>query len=284
MRPVLALIAYALFAKDVKKALPIAMAVEIFHNFSLVHDDIMDQAPLRRGQPTVHTKYNVNTGILAGDVMLVYAYEYLLQIGEADKVQKLVSIFNKVAIRVCEGQQYDMNFEKRMNVTIGEYLEMIRGKTAALIAGSLALGAVAAGASADDVAHLEAFGENVGLAFQLQDDYLDTFGDPEKVGKKPGGDIIQNKKTFLVLRALELANPQQRSQLEHYLSGTGFDEQEKIDAVIRILRDLDIPGLTLALKVELQEEAFRHLEQVQAIAGDKELLRRLSLDLIGRDS
>ncbi|PHN01177.1 polyprenyl synthetase family protein [Flavilitoribacter nigricans] len=284
LRPVLALIAYSLFRKDVERALPAAMAVEVFHNFSLVHDDIMDEAPLRRGKPSVHTKYNINTGILSGDVMLIYTYEYLLQIDDPEKIRKMVSVFNKVAIKVCEGQQYDMDFEQRSDVTIDEYIEMIRFKTAALIAGSLALGAIAAGAADEDVRHLEAFGENIGLAFQLQDDYLDTFGDPEKVGKKAGGDIAQNKKTFLILRALEVAGPEQRRELEKYMGSTDFDEQEKITAVMDILRSLDIPAQILSRKQFYQDEAFRHLNEVNTINQNTQILYDLSMDLIGRES
>lgn len=284
LRPVLTLIAYALFADDRERALPAAMAVEVFHNFSLVHDDIMDEAPLRRGKPSVHTKYGINTGILSGDVMLIYTYEYLLRIGDPEKIKQMIAVFNQVAIRVCEGQQYDMNFEKRADVTIREYLEMIRFKTAALIAGSLSLGAIAAGASESDVKNLEAFGENIGIAFQLQDDYLDTFGDPEKVGKKPGGDIVQNKKTFLVLRALELAAPDQKEQLEDYMSNDRYSEAEKISGVIHLLEALDIPARTLTLKQSYQDLAFEHLAKVNATHLSTQILRDLSLDLIGRES
>jgi geranylgeranyl diphosphate synthase type II len=284
LRPVLALMAYALFQKDVERALPAAMAVEIFHNFSLVHDDIMDEAPLRRGKPSVHTKYGLNSGILSGDVMLIYTYEYLLKIGDPEKIKKMVAVFNRVAIQVCEGQQYDMDFEKRSDVTIEEYIEMIRNKTAALISGSLALGAIAAGAPEADVKNLEAFGENIGLAFQLQDDYLDTFGDPEKVGKKAGGDIVQNKKTFLILRALEIAPPDQRQILENYMSSTDFDEQQKIRAVMQILQSLDIPAQILTRKQAYQDQAFQHLRKVNSTHQTTQLLYELSLDLIGRES
>jgi geranylgeranyl diphosphate synthase type II len=285
LRPALVLLAYTLFRDDVKKALPVAMAVEIFHNFTLVHDDIMDDAPLRRGMPTVHTKYNINTGILSGDVMLIDCYEYLLKVDAPHSVKQLVSIFNKVAIKVCEGQQYDMNFEKRTDVTIAEYVEMIKRKTAALIAGSLALGAGAAEASEENIRHLSSFGENIGIAFQMQDDYLDTFGDPQKVGKKTGGDIIQNKKTFLILRALELAEPPVKKRLEDYFNGTHVDEKEKVDQVTQILHELDIPALTLQFKQEYQDRAFRHLDALQgADPAGVETLRELSLSLIGREA
>lgn len=284
LRPVLTLMAYSLFQKDIERALPAAMAVEVFHNFSLVHDDIMDEAPLRRGKPSVHTKYGINSGILSGDVMLIYSYEYLLKIGDPEKIKKMVAVFNRVAIQVCEGQQYDMDFEKRSDVTIDAYIEMIRNKTAALISGSLALGAIAAGAPEADVENLEAFGENIGLAFQLQDDYLDTFGDPQKVGKKAGGDIVQNKKTFLILRALEIAGPAQQQALEKYMSSTDFDEEEKIRAVKEILQSLDIPTLLLDRKQAYQDQAFQHLRQVRTINQSTQHLYDLSMDLIGRES
>lgn len=285
LRPVLVLLAYTLFKEDVKKALPVAMAVEVFHNFTLVHDDIMDDAPLRRGKPSVHTKYDLNTGILSGDVMLIDCYEYLLKMDAPQRVKQLVSIFNKVAIKVCEGQQYDIDFEKRNDVTIEEYVEMIKRKTAALISGSLALGAVAAGASESDVHHLSAFGENIGIAFQMQDDYLDTFGDPQKVGKKTGGDIIQNKKTFLILRALELAEPSVRRQLENYYSGTHFNEEEKVKEVSSLLRSLQIPEIALQVKQQYQDRAFEHLNAVQAPRETGiATLRELSLALIGREA
>ncbi|MEZ4994607.1 MAG: polyprenyl synthetase family protein [Saprospiraceae bacterium] len=285
LRPVLVLLAYDLFRDDVKKALPVAMAVEIFHNFTLVHDDIMDAAPLRRGMPSVHTKYDINTGILSGDVMLIDCYEYLLKVNASQRLKQLVSIFNKVAIKVCEGQQYDIDFEKRTDVTIEEYVEMIKRKTATLIAGSLALGATTAEAPEEDIQHLSAFGENIGIAFQMQDDYLDTFGDPQKVGKKTGGDIIQNKKTFLILKAMALAAPAQRRQLETYFSGTHFDETEKVERVTLILHQLNIPKLTLQIKQQYQDEAFRHLDAIHAARPEGiATLRELSLSLIGREA
>lgn len=285
LRPVLVLLAYSLFKDDVEKALPVAMAVEVFHNFTLVHDDIMDDAPLRRGQPSVHTKYDLNTGILSGDVMLIDCYEYLLKVDSPQRVKQLVSIFNKVAIKVCEGQQYDIDFEKRGDVTIEEYLEMIKRKTAALIAGSLALGATTAGASIQDVQHLSAFGENIGIAFQIQDDYLDTFGDPAKVGKKTGGDIVQNKKTILILRALELAEPPVQQQLLKLCSAADLHETEKVKQVTAILHTLGIPERTLRIKQQYQDIAFDHLNAVQAVNQKGiDTLRELSLSLIGREA
>ncbi|MFK8104543.1 MAG: polyprenyl synthetase family protein, partial [Saprospiraceae bacterium] len=184
LRPLLLLMGYNLFGERVEEALPAAFAIEIFHNFSLLHDDIMDEAPLRRGKPSVHVKYNVNTGILSGDVMLIYAYQYLARLSVLPRYAKIVELFNQLAIDVCEGQQYDMNFEEEEQVALSAYLKMIELKTAALIGGALGMGAVIGGASEKDMEQLMQFGRNIGIAFQIQDDILDTFGDPEKFGKK----------------------------------------------------------------------------------------------------
>lgn len=283
LRPALLLYGYQLFDEKVEKALPAAYAVEIFHNFSLVHDDIMDAAPLRRGKPTVHHKYNINTGILSGDVMLIYAYEYLLRTQDTPVIGDLVKIFNRFAIEVCEGQQMDMDFEKQADVTILQYLKMIELKTAALIGGALELGARIGGASALDAAHLAAFGRNAGIAFQLQDDWLDTFGDPTKVGKKPGGDIIQNKKTYLIIKALELANPALRTELLQWMSTTTSNEAEKIERVVSILKALDIPNIVEAAKGSFMQEAYTHLAQVQGNEEIKQELVALADKLANRD-
>jgi geranylgeranyl diphosphate synthase, type II len=284
LRPILALIGYSLFRDEPAEASPIAMAVEVFHNFTLVHDDIMDAAPLRRGQPTVHHRYGINAGILSGDAMLITAYRYLEKTPEHEALPALLQTFNEVALEVCEGQQYDMDFETRQDVSIPEYLRMIELKTAALIGGSLELGAIAAGAGRSDRENLRNFGRQIGIAFQLQDDILDTFGDPDKVGKKPGGDIAQNKKTFLVLKALEIADAPTHAQLMGYLSTKPEDEAGKIAAVTQILRRLGIPELAEAAKQQYQDEAFRCLDAVQGQAARKALLRELSLGLMGRQS
>lgn len=284
LRPILSLLGFSLFRDEAEEALPIAMAVEVFHNFTLVHDDIMDAAPLRRGQPTVHYRYGVNTGILSGDAMLISAYEFLYKAEKPAALPALLQAFNRVAIEVCEGQQYDMDFENREDVAIAEYLRMIELKTAALIGGSLELGAIAAGAAAADVANLRAFGRQIGIAFQLQDDILDTFGDPQKVGKKPGGDIAQNKKTFLILKALEIADADTRATLAGYLSAKPENEAEKIAAVTQILQQLGIPALAEQAKAGYQEEAFRCLQAVAAPDERKALLRELALGLMARQS
>lgn len=283
LRPALALLSYELFRGDVERALPVAHAVEVFHNFSLVHDDIMDQAPLRRGQPTVHHRYGVNTAILSGDVMLIYVYEFLLRQPNRDRLDEVIRVFNRVAIEVCEGQQLDMNFEQRSDVSIEEYIDMVGKKTAALISGSLELGALVAGAGRDDVDRLSAFGRHIGIAFQLQDDILDTFGDPAKFGKKVGGDIAQNKKTFLILKALESADAPTRKRLLELMGATGGDEQAKIDAVTALLKSLHVPEMAEAEKQRHQQLAFGYFRAVSAPPERKATLLELTESLIGRE-
>ena len=264
LRPALALMGCQLFGKPATDALPAAMAVEIFHNFSLLHDDIMDEAPLRRGQPTVHEHFGINAGILSGDVMLIEAYRYLCQSPAEAPLDRLLSIFNQMAVEVCEGQALDMDFENRNDVTLPEYLLMIEQKTSALIGAALALGAVTAGADEQAQYHLDAFGRNIGLAFQIQDDLLDTFGDPGQFGKKTGGDIARNKKTFLVLKALEIATPEQRSALQSLLHDNYLPETEKIDSVKNLFAQLNITDLAENTKSEFQQTAILHLDAIQA--------------------
>ncbi|MBK7872603.1 MAG: polyprenyl synthetase family protein [Saprospiraceae bacterium] len=283
LRPVLALMGYQIFDANIERALPVAFAVEIFHNFSLVHDDIMDEAPLRRGKPTVHHQYNINTGILSGDVMLIYAYEYLLKVDNADIHSELVKVFNRVAIEVCEGQQMDMNFERRQDVNISEYLKMIELKTAALIGGALELGALVAGASAQHASQLALFGRNAGIAFQLQDDLLDAFGDPEKVGKRLGGDIAQNKKTYLILKALELANAPIASELKQLMNAKPTDEASKIQAVKEILLSLNIPTEVEQAKDSFLQQAKTNLASIAGLDSSKQALLKLAEKLANRD-
>ena len=281
VRPVLALIACDLFGKNPIKALPAAMAVEIFHNFSLVHDDIMDDAPLRRGQPTVHEKYSANTAILSGDVMLVKAYQALEQVADPRQKSDLFKIFSQVAVEVCEGQQMDMDFEKREAVAIQEYIKMIELKTAALLAGSLQMGAILADVSPKEVDTLGQVGRNIGIAFQLQDDYLDTFGDPAFFGKKVGGDIVQNKKTYLFLKALEVANETQKEELRHcYFEYQGL-EADKINQVKSIFESLGIPSVSKELMQTYQSCALKLLESLSSTR--KELLLGLIDDLMVRE-
>ncbi len=273
LRPILVLMAYHLYRDDYESALPIAYAVEIFHNFTLVHDDIMDEAVLRRGKTTVHRKWDSKTAILSGDVMLIYAYDYLTRFGDDTRLPAMVRTFNRLAREVCEGQQYDMNFEGQETVTIPDYLRMIELKTSVLIAGALELGAIAAGAREADVEELRAFGIKVGVAFQIQDDILDTFGDPEKVGKTKGGDIIQNKKTYLILKAFERGTPAQREELVQLMRTTPVDPADKVIRVTELLAELDIPKTARADQDQLCAEAFGHLDAVDLPERRKAHLR-----------
>ncbi len=282
LRPILVLMAYNLYETDIKAALPIAQAVEIFHNFSLVHDDIMDEAPLRRGKPTVHYKYDTNTGILSGDVMLIYAYHYLLKIEEKELIPEIIKIFTEVAEAVCIGQQYDMDFETSNEVTIPEYLMMVEHKTALLLVGALKMGAILAKATAEDVFNLGEFGRNIGIAFQLQDDILDTFGDPAKFGKRVGGDILQNKKTFLVLKTIEVANELDKKQLHLLMSSYPKDEEKKIRDVRTIFQKNNIKLLANQIKNEYQDKAMMHLKKVEVGENKKNELMSLAAVLLER--
>lgn len=284
IRPILSLMAYQLFKDDVEFALPAALAIETFHNFSLVHDDIMDEAPLRRGKPTVHTKYDSNTAILSGDVMLIYVYEYLMQYATHPNLGKILKTFNEVAIKVCEGQQYDMDFETREDVQLSEYLKMIEYKTAYLLVGALKIGALLANADQKDVEHTAAFGRNIGIAFQIQDDILDSFGDPAKFGKKVGGDIIQNKKTYLVLKTLEQADENTKSTLQHIMSSTTTDEAAKIQEVKSIFQEWNIPQLAEQKKQDYQDQAFKHLAAIKVEQVRKDQLAQLAYALMGREN
>jgi geranylgeranyl diphosphate synthase type II len=240
MRPVLMLLAYQLYKKDVQKILSQATAIETYHNYTLLHDDVMDEADVRRGFPTVHKKWNENVAILSGDAMLIVAYRYLLQSLPIDTVVEVQSLFTTTALEICEGQQYDMDFEIREDVTECEYLEMIRLKTAVLLATSLKIGAILGGASAIDADLIYQFGVNIGLAFQLKDDLLDVYGDELTFGKKIGGDICNNKKTFLLIKALELAEGKDEKTLLEWLNKKDFDVDEKIKSVTSIYNRLKI--------------------------------------------
>lgn len=283
LRPLLTLMGCELFGRPAQDALPAAMAVEIFHNFSLVHDDIMDRAPLRRGRPTVHEKYGLNAGILSGDVMLIDAYRSLCRCPADASLPRLLHLFNRMAAEVCEGQASDMEFERRNDVTLPEYLRMIEQKTAALIGAGLALGAVIAGASPEEEYHIDAFGRHIGIAFQIQDDLLDTFGDPEKFGKKTGGDIVQNKKTFLLLKALEVADTQSRAALSAWYEKNEGNEAEKIEGVKAIFQALHIPERTEEAKTSFQRSAFEHLNAIKAPDDRKAPIVEFSDWLFQRD-
>src|SRR5882762_5269406 len=243
LRPLLTLLSYSLYKRDARSIVPIATAVEVFHNFTLLHDDIMDNAPLRRGNPTVHEKWDVNTAILSGDVMQIKVYNLLLGI-ERSKLKEVLTVFNQCATEVCEGQQWDMEFENKSTVTEGEYLEMIRLKTGSLLGFSLELGAMLAGASRSDQQALREVGIHIGIGFQLKDDLLDVYADKKKFGKQVGGDIIANKKTFLLIKALEKTKGKQKAELENWIVSKKFNETKKIKAVTSIYDSLHVSSLT----------------------------------------
>ncbi len=272
IRPVLTLIAANLFSSTYKKALPAAYAVEMFHNFTLVHDDIMDDAPLRRGKVTVHEKWNINAGILSGDAMLIIAYQYFENY-PAEIFQKLAKLFNKTAVEVFDGQQLDVDFETRNNVTIEEYIQMISLKTSVLIGTALKMGAIVANAEEAEAQKLYDFGLNLGIAFQLQDDFLDTYGNPKTFGKQVGGDIIENKKTYLYLKALELSNSDDHKILTNYYQEKLEDSQEKINSVRLLFDKYEIPSYIKALMNDYSLKAFSILETMSIdISAKKSLL------------
>lgn len=281
MRPILTLMAADIFSKEYKKALPAALAVEVFHNFTLIHDDIMDDAPLRRGKETVHEKWDINTGILSGDAMLILAYQYFENY-EPIVFQKLAQIFSKTALEVCDGQQLDVDFETRNDVTITEYINMIRLKTSVLVAAALKMGAIVAETSDENANLIYKFGLNLGLAFQLQDDYLDTFGNPETFGKQIGGDIIENKKTFLYLKALEIANEDDTNKLKYFYTHKLKDNSTKIIEVTRIFEQNDIPFLIKEQIKNYTEKAFETLSGMNISAKSKENLKNFGLWLMNR--
>jgi len=281
LRPMLTLMACDCFESDYKKALNAALSIEVFHNFSLVHDDIMDDATLRRGQQTVHEKWDINTGILSGDVMLIMAYQ-LFEAYEPKIFQALAKLFSDVATKVCEGQQYDVDFEKRNDVTITEYLKMIEYKTAVLVGGAMKMGAIVAEASEQDQNAIYNFGRLLGLAFQLQDDYLDAFGDPEKFGKKVGGDIIENKKTYLYIKALEFASEKDQSKLIQLFSEKPKDPTSKIAHVTQLFINTGAKTATKAEVENYTEKAFALLESLNIADHKKQILKQFGLWLMTR--
>ncbi|CAL68028.1 polyprenyl synthetase family protein [Christiangramia forsetii] len=281
LRPVLVLMATEIFDCNYKKALDAALAIEIFHNFSLVHDDIMDDAPLRRGKETVHEKWDINTGILSGDAMLINAYQ-LFESYEGDTFKELSKLFTKTAIEVCEGQQYDIDFETRDNVSIENYLKMIEYKTAVLVGASLQMGAIVAQTSTACKEAIYQYGRLLGIAFQLQDDYLDAFGDPETFGKQLGGDIIENKKTFLYLKTLELATRNEALQLEHLYSISPIENSGKIEAVKSLFESSGAAELTRKEIQVYTDKAFKILEKIQLPEEKKGPLRNFGEMLMER--
>jgi geranylgeranyl diphosphate synthase type II len=283
MRPVLTLMAAEVFDSNYEKALPAAMAVEVFHNFSLVHDDIMDDAPLRRGEQTVHEKWNINTAILSGDAMLILAYQYFEQY-DPIIFRNLAKLFSKTALEVCEGQQWDVDFETRDDVVVAEYLKMIEYKTAVLVAAAMKMGAIIAQTSDENADLIYDFGLYLGLAFQLQDDYLDAFGDPLTFGKQVGGDIIENKKTYLYLKAIEYSSAEVAQELAQFFSVQLKDNNGKINSVKEIF---NVSGASAATQKAIEEytfKAFETLEKMNISEEKKIVLRTFGKNLMGRST
>jgi geranylgeranyl diphosphate synthase type II len=279
IRPVMCLMGNELFDTIHADAYQVATAIELFHNFTLIHDDIMDAAPLRRGMETVHKKYGESTALLSGDVMLIRCYDYINKI-DTDYVHHILAQFNKTAREVCEGQQYDMDFEKQETVSLDEYIHMISLKTSVLIAASLEMGAIIGGASAGNCKHIYEFGRNLGIAFQIQDDYLDAFGDPEKFGKDVGGDIRQNKKTFLLLHVLEVATYEQKKELQSLM---GDNPADKVEKVLAIFRACNVDAWARELKEKYLQTAYKHLDDIAVTAVRKAPLKELAEFLVQRD-
>jgi len=283
IRPLLSLLAYGIFKQNPESILSQAAAVEVFHNFTLMHDDIMDEAPLRRGKKTVHVKWNRNVAILSGDVMLVKAYDLLLKTNP-ELLPEVIRLFNNTAVEVCEGQQLDMNFESLGTVAESDYITMIRLKTAVLLGFALQMGALLAGADREDAQKLYDFGMNVGVGFQLKDDLLDVFADQTKFGKQVGGDIISNKKTFLLIKAMELAKGKDAEELNYWLSLEDFDKEEKVRAVRAIYDNLGIKSLTEAKMNSYFDAGFQQFESLHFQNEEYLLeLRQLTQDLIHRE-
>jgi len=279
LRPILVLLSCDLFNEDYIKAMEAALCVEMFHNFTLIHDDIMDKADIRRGKETVHKKWNVNTGILSGDALMIMAYQRL-EYYEGDKYKNLMSLFNKMAMEVCEGQQLDVDFEALLEVPLDTYIKMISYKTAVLVGASLRMGAIIAGASPEDQEKIYNFGLNLGIAFQLQDDYLDTFGNKD-FGKKIGGDILEGKKTFLYIKALELANEKDRSKLLE-LYGNEQDEDSKIAEVKKIFLKNELDALLTEQIEHYTLQAFEDIEGLSIESSKKLVLKNFGFGLMNR--
>jgi geranylgeranyl diphosphate synthase type II len=282
LRPVLTLMATEVFDVDCEKAIPAATAVEVFHNFSLIHDDIMDDAPLRRGNETVHEKWDLNTGILSGDAMLILAYQFFENY-EPEVFRDLAKLFSKTALEVCEGQQYDVDFETRDDVTIPEYLKMIEYKTAVLVAAAMKMGAIVAETSIENANAIYDFGLNLGIAFQLQDDYLDAFGDPETFGKQVGGDIIENKKTYLYLKALEFSKAEEKEQLLHLFSIHPTDNTDKIQSVKQIFTQTGADAATQQAIQDFTLKAIQTLDKMNISEDKKAILKAFGNKLMSRN-
>ena len=283
IRPVLMLLAYNLYREDPERIMSQAIGVETYHNFTLLHDDLMDHADMRRGNETVHKKWNANQAILSGDTMLLQAFD---RVGdcEADKMKDVMDVFIVTTYEVGEGQQFDVEFETRDDVTEAEYIEMIRLKTSVLLACALKIGGIMAGASADDLLNLYKTGEQIGLAFQLQDDLLDVYGDPKVFGKNIGGDITSNKKTYMLINAINRANPIQREQLTHWIEAKTFDREEKVAAVTKLYNEIGIRQLCEERINYYFEQGCQYLDRVQVPEERKTILRRYIAQMVNRQS
>ena len=281
IRPVLMLLSYNLFKEDPETILMPACALETYHNYTLLHDDLMDNADLRRGHETVHKKWNANTAILSGDSMLVLAYQRMQQCS-SDKMAEVLALFTETALEIGEGQEYDMAFEHRDDVSEEEYIEMIRLKTSVLLACALKIGAILAGASKEDADNLYRFGEQIGLAFQLQDDYLDVYGDTRVFGKAIGGDITSNKKTFMLINALNHANEEQRRQLESWIGATEFDRDEKVAAVTRLYNEIGIDRMAQDKIAYYFEQSRKYLQAVSVDESRKAELAAYAQRMMNR--
>lgn len=283
LRPVLMLLAYNLYREDVDSILWQATGIETYHNFTLLHDDLMDKADMRRKKPTVHKKWNENTAILSGDAMLILSYRFMMEHCPDDKVQAVMQVFGQTALEVCEGQQWDMEFETRMDVTVNEYIEMIRLKTSVLLAAALKIGAILGGASETDATRLYDFGIRMGLAFQLQDDYLDVYGDPAVFGKKIGGDILCNKKTYMLITALEKAEGELKAELMKWIAATGYEPAKKIVAVTDIYNKVGIAGLCKERIEAYYQDGLHLLDAVDVEASLKRNLHDFVFSLMNRN-
>lgn len=281
IRPVLMLLAYQLYEDDPESILMQAAALETYHNYTLLHDDLMDNADLRRGHETVHKKWNANQAILSGDSMLVLAYERMAQCPK-DKLARVLAIFTETALEIGEGQQYDIDFEQRTDVKEEEYIEMVRLKTSVLLACALKIGATLAGAPDEDLLNLYKFGEQVGLAFQLQDDFLDVYGDPKVFGKAIGGDITSNKKTYMLINAFNHANDAQREELTRWITAKTFDREEKVAAVTRLYNEIGVDKLALDKIACYFEQSKKYLDAVKVEEDKKTVLRQYAEKMMSR--
>ena len=282
LRPALVLMSCELFSGKIDEAIMPALGIEMFHNFTLLHDDIMDKSPIRRNKPTIHKKWNENIAILSGDVMSILSYKYITKCNK-EILPSVIDLFNQTAIMVCKGQQYDMNFETLQTVTVDEYLNMIELKTSVLIAASIKLGAILGGANQVDINHMYNFGCNLGMAFQIQDDLLDVYGDLKVFGKKPGGDIIANKKTYLLVKTLEIASSEQKVRIYNQLKKKSFDTDKKINAILSVYNELNIKDISIALIKEYLSKSKSDLEKVSSENYKKDRLKELFEILLNRN-